>query len=76
MNTAQRKEIAETANLKFGRSIVLSAESSREELIAWIVSSGDTGCAWTDEDCIAQGGWPMDLEDAWEVVDGFNKYAP
>jgi hypothetical protein len=53
---------------RYGNSPRLSAESSRERLIAWLTWNDGNGC-YTDESALAEGCEPLTLETAWELLE-------
>lgn len=46
---------------------VLTATSSREDLIRWLAWNDRNGC-YTDSDCAAEGMDPLTTREAWDLV--------
>ena len=46
---------------------VLTATSSREDLIRWLAWNDRNGC-YTDSDCSAEGMDPLTTREAWDLV--------
>ena len=75
MNDRSRRELEETAHaaLLVSRassrpgSNTLLADSSREDVIRWLVWCDPNGL-WTDEDVKAAGVRPMTAQECWDMV--------